>query len=158
MFLTIPFLDHVLTDLQHRFLGNELVPYRGFYLILYLMFQKPENWKEEFIVFRNCYCEDLPNFTGLAEELDLWHNFWDEIKYKNNLPDSILSSQKKLMPWLSQIYIWLRRRTLGSDDLTVFKCFRVSFFLKRQAVEFSFSLTKNSPKVVSLPLTDKISV
>ena len=26
VFLTIPYLDHVLTDLQHRFPGNELVP------------------------------------------------------------------------------------------------------------------------------------
>ena len=31
--LTIPFLDNVLTDLQHRFPGNELVPHRGLYLI-----------------------------------------------------------------------------------------------------------------------------
>ena len=31
--LTIAFLDNVLTDLQHRFPGNELVPHRGFYLI-----------------------------------------------------------------------------------------------------------------------------
>ena len=36
--LTIPFLDHVLTDHQHRFPGNELVPYRGLYLIPWLMF------------------------------------------------------------------------------------------------------------------------
>ena len=31
--LTIPFLDNVLTDFQHRFPGNELVPHRGLYLI-----------------------------------------------------------------------------------------------------------------------------
>ena len=31
--LTIPFLDNILTDLQDRFPGNELVPHRGLYLI-----------------------------------------------------------------------------------------------------------------------------
>ena len=36
--LTITFLDHVLTDHQHRFPGNELVPYRGLYLIPCLVF------------------------------------------------------------------------------------------------------------------------
>ena len=46
------------------------------------MFQEPENWKEEFMVFANFYLEDFPNFTGLAAELDLWYNFWDEINYK----------------------------------------------------------------------------
>ena len=88
--LTIPFLDHVLTDLQHRFPGNELVPYRGLYLIPYLMFQEPENWKEEFMVFSNFSFEDFSNFTGLAAELDLWYNVWDKIKYKNDLPNSSL--------------------------------------------------------------------
>ena len=41
--LTIHFLDHVLTDLQHRFPGNELVSYHGLYLTPYLMFQESEN-------------------------------------------------------------------------------------------------------------------
>ena len=30
--------------------------------------------------------------------------------------------------------------TLGSDDMTVFKCFRVIFFLKKQTIQFSSSL------------------
>ena len=41
------------------------------------------------MVFVNFYFEDFPNFNGLAAGLDLWYNFWDEIKYKNDLPDSI---------------------------------------------------------------------
>ena len=60
------------------------------------MFQEPENWKEEFIVFANFYLEDFPNFTGLAAELNLWYNFWDEIKYKNDLPDSISATLKRV--------------------------------------------------------------
>ena len=53
--LAIPFLDHVLPDLQHRFSGNKFVPYRRLYLVPYLMFQEPENWKEEFMVFATFY-------------------------------------------------------------------------------------------------------
>ena len=74
MVLTIHFLDHVLTDLQHRFPGNELVSYHGLYLIPYLMFQEPENRKEEFMVFANFYLEDFPKFTGIATALELWYN------------------------------------------------------------------------------------
>ena len=62
--LTIPFLDHVLTDLQYKFPGNELVPYSEIYLIPYLMFQEPENRKEKFMVFANFYLE---NFSGCKE-------------------------------------------------------------------------------------------
>ena len=53
--LAIPFLDHVLPDLQHRFSENKFVPYRRLYLVPYLMFQEPENWKEEFMVFATFY-------------------------------------------------------------------------------------------------------
>ena len=94
--LTASFLDHVLTDLQYRFAGNELVPYYGLYLIPYLMFQEPENWKEEYTVFANFSFEDLPNVTGLGAELGLWYNFWDEIKYKTDLPDSTPPTLKEV--------------------------------------------------------------
>ena len=43
---------------------------------------------------------------------------------------------------------------LGLDDLTVFKCFRVIFFLKKQTIQFLFSFDlyfqQKSPKVVHL--------
>ena len=57
------------------------------------MLQEPENWLEEFIVFANFYLKDFPNVTGLAGELDLWYNFWDEKNYKNYL-DDICHSKK----------------------------------------------------------------
>ena len=99
-----------LTDLQHRFPGYELVPYRGLYLISYLMFQEPENWKKEFMVFVNFFLEDFPNFSGLAAELDPWYNFWDEIKYKNDLPDSL--------------YIYLALKLIGTLSITTCECER----------------------------------
>ena len=34
----------------------------------------------------------------------------------------------------------IQRRTLGSDDLTIFKCFRVIFSLKKRIIQFSLSL------------------
>ena len=60
------------------------------------MFWVPENWKAGFMVFANFYLEDFTNFTGLAAELDLWYNFWVEIKHKNDLPDSISPTLKRV--------------------------------------------------------------
>ena len=48
------------------------------------------------MVFASFYLEDFQNFTGLAAELDLWYNFWNEIKYKNDLPDSISATLKRV--------------------------------------------------------------
>ena len=54
------------------------------------MFQKPENWKE-----------------------DLSYNFWDEIKYKNDLPDSISASLKRVDA-LAFPNIYLALKLLGT--------------------------------------------
>ena len=49
-------------------------------------------------------------------------------------------------------------RVLGSDDLIIFKCFRVILSLKSYPisafVQYLFS-TKKTPKVFNLPLTDE---
>ena len=44
--------------------------------------------KRIYMVFANYYYEDFPDFVGLDAELDLWFNFWDCEKFKNNLLDS----------------------------------------------------------------------
>ena len=94
--LTIPFLDHVSADLEYRFPGDELTQYRGLYIIPYVMLNESSDWKKEFMVFANYYYEDFPNFNGLDAELDLWFNFWDCAKFKNNLPDSVSVTLKKV--------------------------------------------------------------
>ena len=45
------------------------------------------------MVFANFYFEDFPNFSGLA---DIWYNVWDKIKCKNDLPDSISATLKRV--------------------------------------------------------------
>ena len=67
----------------------------------------------EFMVFANFYLEDFPYFTGLAAELDLWHNFWDEMKYKNNLPDSLSAFLEKVDA-LAFPNIYLTLKLLGT--------------------------------------------
>lgn len=96
MVLTILVPDRVLSNLQHKFHGDELASYHGLYLIPYLMFQESENWKEDFIVFANLYLEDFSDFNHLASELELWYNFWNKTKYKNNPPDSISATLKRI--------------------------------------------------------------
>ena len=54
----------------------------------------------------------------------------------------------------------MEKGTLGSDDLKIFKCFRVIFSLKKEnypitAFVQSLFSTKKSLKVVNLPLTEE---
>ena len=61
---------------------------------------------------------------------------------------------------LDKFWTSYNSRTLGSDDLTIFKCFRAIFSLKKEyypisAFVQSLFSTKKSPKVATLPLTDE---
>ena len=96
--------------------GDPFVP-------VYLLFQEPENWKEEFMVFTNAYLEDFPTFTGLAADLDLWYNFWDEIKYKNDFAYSISVTLKRV-DTLTFPNIYLALKVLGTLPITTCQCER----------------------------------
>ena len=66
---------------------------------------------------------DFSNFTGLAGELDLWYNFWDQIKYKNDLSDSI-SSTLKIFNALAFPNIYLALKLLGNLPIVTCWCER----------------------------------
>ena len=87
------------------------------------MFEGPENWKEGFMGFANFYLENFPNFTGLAAELDLWYKFWNKIKYKNDLPDSISATLKRVHA-LAFSNIYLTLKLLGTVPIATCECKR----------------------------------
>ena len=82
------------------------------------MFQESENWKEDFIVFANLYLEDFSDFNHLASELELWYNFWNKTKYKNNLPDSISATLKRIDA-LAFPNIYLALKLLGTLPIAI---------------------------------------
>ena len=90
------------------------------------------------MVFANFYLEDFPNFPGLAPELDLWYNFWDEIKYKNDLRDSISATLNSLA--FPNIYLALK--LLGTFPITTCESER-SFSSLRSIKTWDRSAMKN---------------
>ena len=119
--LTIPFLDHVSADLEYRFPGDELTQYRGLYIIPYVMLNESSDWEKEFMVFANYYYEDFPNFNGLDAELEFWFNFWDCAKFKNNLPDSVSVTLKRVDS-LAFLNIHVALKLLGTLPITTCEC------------------------------------
>ena len=75
------------------------------------------------MVFVNFYLENFPNFTGLPAELDLWYkdDIKDEIKYKNDLPDSVTLKRVNALVFPN---IYLALKLLGTLPITTCKCER----------------------------------
>ena len=92
--VTVPLLDHLMSDLEMRFPGNELTAYRGLHIIPYVMCVTPNTWKKELLVFANFYSEDLPSFYCLNSELDLWFTHWKNLSATTLLPNSVVATLK----------------------------------------------------------------
>ena len=75
------------------------------------------------MVFANFYFEDFPNFSGLA---DFWYNFWDKIKCKNDLPDSISATLKRVDTLAFSKY----NKLLGTLPIKTCECERLFSSLK----------------------------
>lgn len=100
--LTIPFIDHVCTELDSRF-NTSLTAYHGLVLIpskmLHLISKEKEGlckapWKEQFKTFFNFYLEDFPNPLAIDGELDLWQQFWENSN--KCLPNSVSKTLKEM--------------------------------------------------------------
>ena len=75
------------------------------------------------MVFIDYYYDDFPNFNGLDSELDLWFNFWDCAKFKNNLPNSV-SVTLKSVDSLVFPDIHLALKLLGTLPIATCECER----------------------------------
>ena len=75
------------------------------------------------MVFIDYYYDDFPNFNGLDSELDLWFNFWDCAKFKNNLPNSV-SVTLKSVDSLAFPDIHLALKLLGTLPIATCECER----------------------------------
>ena len=89
------------------------------------MSNESSDWKKEFVVFANYYYEDFPDFNALDAELDLWFSFWDFAKFKNNLPDSVSVTLKRVdSPAFPNLHLTLKLL----DTLPITTCKRERSF------------------------------
>ena len=99
--ISVPFLDHLITQLDARFSTEQLVQAKGFALIPQVMkklsMESPEKWKEEVRSFLCHYILDVPHPLDIEAELDIWKVFWDN-KEKSCLPDRLYKTLKEINP------------------------------------------------------------
>ena len=71
--ITIPFLDHLIEQMDFWFPSEMCNLYNGFYIIPGIFLKcKGIDWKTEFMKFVSAYEDDMPNFKTIHAELELW--------------------------------------------------------------------------------------
>ncbi|XP_065650443.1 52 kDa repressor of the inhibitor of the protein kinase-like [Hydra vulgaris] len=92
--ITLLLVNHLLNELENRFDVESMIVYNGLSALpasLKKQYIKSCPWKEKFLKFLNFYKSDLPHFSSIHAELELWEEFWKE---KTELPSTILDKLK----------------------------------------------------------------
>ena len=85
------------------------------------MLNESSDRKREFMVFANYYYEEFPNSNGFDADLDLLFKLWVCAKLKNNLPDFVSVTLKRVDS-LAFPNIHLALKLLGTWPITTCEC------------------------------------
>lgn len=132
--VSIPVLDHLVTEFNARFSPNNMMIFNGLNILPEVTLTsvnhgiRKESWKQDFKSFSNFYVDDLPSPLNLDSELDLWEKY--SVSFKGKVPDTISSTLKSIsFPSFENILVCLK--ILGTLPVTSCTCER-SFSGMRQ--------------------------
>ena len=122
--ISIPFVDHINSALQHRFDTDSVNVYKGLSVIPTKMMslkEKGKDWRDEFKVVAGFYIDDIPYPLALDAELSLWTSYWET--FEGLLPDNISTTLKAIsFDGFENIKVVLR--ILGTLPITSCECER----------------------------------
>lgn len=95
--ITIPFFDHLLTQLDERFSSDQQRVIAGLSLVPAVMTEEA-NWKEQALDFAALYEDDLQLPGNMDMELVCWESQWKD--YEGNLP----STPQETLKQCSQVF------------------------------------------------------
>ena len=129
--VTIPLLNHLLTQLNVRFDSASVMVYGGLVIVpvkMLSLYHKNIDWRQKFRPFAEFYRSDLPCYKALEAELDLWEAYWlnDTSCHPDNISSTVNSIDFKSF---SNIKVCLR--ILGTLPVTTCTCQRSFTSMKR---------------------------
>ena len=128
--LTIPFLDHLITEVNQRFSMENCTVLNGFYIVPSVFLScSGVSWKVKFMKFVKIYESDLPYPRQMSTEIDLWEKFWKE-NYSSPIPSSI-SESLAVIDQVAFPNILTMLRILGVSPVTSCECERSISALRR---------------------------
>ena len=130
--VSVPFLDHLIREIDERFGDEPVNIIKGFSIIPNIIInEKLSNWKEEFNTFASVYERDLPGLSSLQPELLMWEVYWRK-QFTGTLPTSISDTLKLTHPMRKSFpNIYAALRVLATVPVTSCECERSFSLLRR---------------------------
>eukprot|EP00112_Aurelia_sp_Birch-Aquarium-sp1_P012152 Seg2554.3 transcript_id=Seg2554.3/GoldUCD/mRNA.D3Y31 product="52 kDa repressor of the inhibitor of the protein kinase" protein_id=Seg2554.3/GoldUCD/D3Y31 len=143
--ITIPFLDHLSSQIQTRFSQRNVAILDAFYALPSTVLSDP-TWMEKFSRFLSLYEGDLPEPRFLKTELKSWENYWK--LFQRTLPTTL----GMLLPCIDKLIfpnIFVALQIAATIPVTLCSCERsisVLRWLKTFHGTKSFEWTVNAPR------------
>ena len=100
--LTVPIIDHIIAELDERFNKNSFTVVNAFSVIPSIMVEMistNKSWNDGFSEFKQKDGADLPIFSILSSEMDIWEAYWlDKQKDGKSLPGRLSYLLKEIAP------------------------------------------------------------
>ena len=127
---TIPFLDHLITEVNQHFSMENCTVLNDFYIVPSVFLScSGVSWKVKLMKFVKIYESDLPYPRKMSTEIDLWEKFWKE-NYSSPVPSSI-SESLAVIDQVAFQNLLTTLRILGVIPVTSCECGRSISALRR---------------------------
>ncbi|XP_065683294.1 52 kDa repressor of the inhibitor of the protein kinase-like [Hydra vulgaris] len=137
--ITIPFLDHLSSQIQLRFSNKNIAVYNGFFAMPTNVLIVAE-WRSNFLLFSNEYEDELPEPRYIMTELNMWEDYWRSVK--NSLPTTLT----KLLPLIDRITfpnIFTLIQILATIPVTTCTCERSISVIRRLKTYLRNTMSQN---------------
>ena len=124
--LTIPLIDHLITQLPIRFSEVSIKIVKGFVVIPKLLQEKlassgRASWNADFLEFASLYQNYFPEFNSIKSEMDIWESYWTKT-FVGVVPEGIEETLKAAFDMkLTLPNIYHAIQILGTIPLTCCK-------------------------------------
>ena len=137
--VTLPFLDHLITQIQTRFSNRNLTALNGFYAFPSKVVSAAD-WKEKLMIFLERFVSDLPEPRYLSTELRMWEDHCYRLEGKP------AESVSDLLPTIDRVSfpnIYTAMQILATLPVTTCTCERSISVLRRLKTYLRSTMTAN---------------
>ena len=138
--ITLPFLDHLTSQLQTRFSERNLNYLNGFF-VFPTKVVTISDWKEKFMIYANEHLDDLPEQRYLGTELRMWEDHC--MTQVQGVPPSTLATLLPTIDRISFTNIYAAMQILATLPVTTCTCERSISTLRRLKTYLRNAMTEN---------------
>ena len=150
--ITIPLLDHILTEMKSRFSQHQQTAVTGLLLVPSILVTKSLSEATSKIVeLGDMYSDDLPNSTSLQSEIHTWYLKWTQEK-QNHGAESLPTSLLFTLPHASALFPNIKELLCILCTLPVTSCSAERSFSGLKRIKTALRWTMGNERLTSLAL------